>query len=82
MRDFFVRLRSVAEIRAFVVLATTQPFEVYAQTASQTVSAKSFMGMFSLNYHDPVRIMAQCGAEDWTAFEEAASDFRLVLEPV
>lgn len=77
MREFFVRLNSVEDIKTFVVLATTQPFEVYAQTPSQKVSAKSFMGMFSLDYREPVSVTAECSGEEWAAFCETVERFRV-----
>lgn len=76
MREFFVKINSVADIKAFVVLATTQPFEVYVQTASQKVSAKSFMGMFSLDYREPVSVTADCSEEEWAAFCKTVERFQ------
>ncbi len=75
MQEFFVKLTSFDDIRAFVVLATTQPFEVYAQVPSKRVSAKSFMGMTSLDYRDPVQVVGECEAEAWEEFRQAAARF-------
>ena len=75
MREFFVKLNSFDDIRAFVVLATTQPFEVYVQVPTKRVSAKSFMGMTSLDYRDPVQVVGDCSQEAWEEFRLAASQF-------
>lgn len=78
MREFFVKINSVEEIKAFVVLATTQPFEIYVQAPTQKVSAKSFMGMFSLDYRQPLQVIAECPEEDWATFEKSAEHFRVI----
>lgn len=77
MREFFVKFNSVEEIKAFVVLATPQPFAVSVQKGSQSVSGKSFMGMFSLTYDEPVRITAECSEEMWEAFKRSAVRFQV-----
>ena len=75
MQEFFVKLSSFDDIRAFVVLATTQPFEVYAQVPTKRVSAKSFMGMTSLDYRNPVQVVGDCPEEAWEEFRRAADRF-------
>lgn len=75
MQEFFVKLNSFDDIRAFVVLATTQPFEVYAQAPSMRVSAKSFMGMTSLDYREPVQVVGDCSRDAWEEFRRAADRF-------
>ena len=75
MQEFFVKLSSFDDVRAFVVLATTQPFEVYAQVPSMRVSAKSFMGMSSLDCREPVQVVGDCSPEAWEEFRRAASRF-------
>lgn len=77
MQEFLVNLSSVEDIKAFVVLATTQPFEVYVESGTRKVSAKSFMGMFSLDYAGPVRVTAQCEKDVWDSFSAAAERFRV-----
>lgn len=77
MRQFLVKLNSVDDVKRFVTMATTRPFEVYVQTASQKVSAKSFMGMFSLDYREPVQVVAQCQETEWEAFGKDIQEFIL-----
>ena len=50
MCEFDIKLSTVEEVKAFVQVATVQPFEVYVTTPRQKVSAKSFIGMFSLDF--------------------------------
>ena len=68
MCEFDIRLSSVEEVKSFVQVATVQPFEVYVTTPRQTVSAKSFMGMFSLDFRYPLRVMANCTQEELRHF--------------
>ena len=75
MQEFLAKLKSVSEIKEFVVLSTTQPFEIYVQTPYQNVSAKSFMGMFSLDYRQPVRVTADCGEGEWASYRKAVEQF-------
>lgn len=77
MRQFLVKLNSVSDVKRFVTLATTRAFEVYVQTASQRVSAKSFMGMFSLDYREPVQVVAQCQQAEWEEFGRDIQEFIL-----
>ena len=50
MCEFDIKLSTVEEVKTFVQVATVQPFEVYVTTPRQKVSAKSFIGMFSLDF--------------------------------
>ena len=75
MCEFDIRLSSVEEVKSFVQVATVQPFEVYVTTPRQTVSAKSFMGMFSLDFRYPLRVMANCTQEELRHFLQDAARF-------
>lgn len=77
MRQFLVKLNSVDDVKRFVTLSTIRPFEVYVQTDSQKVSAKSFMGMFSLDYREPVQVVAQCQEDQWENFGRDIREFIL-----
>ncbi len=81
MREFFIRLSTVEEVKRFVVTATVQPFEVYVTAPRQTVSAKSFMGMFSLDCRGPLRVVMECTQDQYEAFLHQAEAF-LVPVPV
>lgn len=75
VHEFMIKLGTVAEVKAFVCVATVQPFEVFVTTDRQTVSAKSFMGMFSLDFDGPLRVEMECSQEDFEAFRKAAQPF-------
>lgn len=75
MREFLIRLRSVEEIRAFVSLATMQDCSVKAISGTRTTNAKSAMGMFNLDYEQPVRIVAEGEAAAEAAFYQAAAQY-------
>lgn len=73
MHIFFIKLNSVEDVKSFVRIATVQPFEVYVGTSSQTVSAKSFMGMFSLNFQEPLQVRIQCDEASYVSFLREAA---------
>ena len=75
VREFLIRLSTVAEIKAFVCVATVHPFEVYVSTRWQTVSAKSFMGMFSLDFSGPLRVEMECSEAEYARFHHQAAAF-------
>ena len=75
MCEFAIRLSTVEEIKAFVQVATVQPFEVYVTTPRQKVSAKSFMGMFSLDFHSPLRVVREVTQEELSRVMQDAAPF-------
>ena len=77
MREFAIRLTAVEDIKAFVRIATVQPFEVFVVTDWQRVSAKSVMGMFSLDFRGPLRVVMECSESEYQSFHQAAAAFLL-----
>lgn len=75
MCEFDIKLSTVEEVKTFVRVATLQPFEVYVTTPGQKVSAKSFIGMFSLNFRRPLRVVADCTREELDPFLQDAAPF-------
>lgn len=75
MHEFAIRLTTVEDIKSFVQIATIQPFEVFVVTDWQRVSAKSFMGMFSLDYRGPVQVVMECSEEAFQSFRQASAAF-------
>ena len=69
--SFHVYLTSVQQIKTFVELAAKQTFEVYVGNENQSINGKDFMGMFSLDYSRPVKVFADCSADEFAAFQEA-----------
>lgn len=74
MNEFSIRLSSVEEINQFIRLATLCPCDVHITSGTQTANAKSYMGIFSLDFAGPLQVTVH-GPED----ERDA--FRLAIEP-
>jgi len=75
MRGFAIHLTTIDDIKAFVRVATVQPFEVLVITDWQQVSAKSFMGMFSLDLRSPLQVVMDCSEAELQSFRQAAAAF-------
>ena len=75
MKQFDIELHSFDDVQDFVEVATVQPFRVVAGNDSSLVNAKSFMGMFSLDFSEPVHVRADCTDEECARFKEAAARF-------
>lgn len=75
MKQFDICLQSFEDVQDFVELATVQPFRILAGNDRTRVNAKSFMGMFSLDYTAPVQVRADCTEEECDHFKQAASRF-------
>ena len=52
-----------------------QPFEVLVGNEKQQINGKSFMGMFSLDYHRPVQVSVKCTDEEFRRFQKDAAQF-------
>ena len=77
MYTFLVAFRSFEDVREFVSLALTQPYDITVSNGSHAVDAKSLMVMFSLDYSRPLEVRLDCTAEDFAAFAERAAKFRV-----
>ena len=73
MCEFDIKLSTVEEVKTFVQVATVQPF--YVTTPRQKVSAKSFIGMFSLDFRHSLRVIADCTQEELEQFLQGAAAF-------
>ena len=71
MFEFEIVLRSFQQVQQFVELASQQHFDVRVGNHWQNINGKDFMGMFSLDYSQPVRVSAHCSQEDFDSFREA-----------
>ena len=74
MKEFEIRIRSVQDILAFVDLATSRPFPVSVGNEFHQVNGKSFMEMFCLNFHRPLRATIECSEEEYKQFLLDAGD--------
>ena len=75
MKQFDVVLHSFEDVQDFVEIATVQPFRVLVGNDRTRVNAKSFMGMFSLDYSEPVQVRADCTVEECARFKQAVARF-------
>ena len=75
MKQFDIELRSFADVQDFVEVATIQPFRILVGNDRARVNAKSFMGMFSLNFSEPVQVRADCTEDEYLRFQQAAARF-------
>ena len=75
MRQFDISVHSFRQVQDFVALAMVQPFEVLVGNEKHMVNGKSFMGMFSLNYREPLHVRVRCSEEEFQRFRQDAARF-------
>jgi len=75
MREFSIRLSSVADVQAFVSLAMVQPFSVLVGSPRHSVSGKNFMGMFCLDLRQPQQVLVDCDEAQFQLFRQKAARF-------
>ena len=75
MHQFPIHIRSFGDIKAFIALATMQPFRVMVWHEQRQVNAKSFMGMMCLDYSKPISVLCECGDADFQNFRQPAAKF-------
>jgi hypothetical protein len=75
LKQFDIELHSFSDVHDFVDVATVQPFRILVGNDRTRVNAKSFMGMFSLDFSEPVQVRADCTEEQCFRFQQAAARF-------
>ena len=75
MKQFDIMLHSFDEVQDFVEIATVQPFRVLVGNDRTRVNAKSFMGLFSLDFSEPVHVRADCTDEECARFKDAVAKY-------
>ena len=75
MKEFNIAIRSFREVQDFVSLATVQPFKVLVGNDRQLVNAKSFIGMVSLDYSRPLKVLCECNSDAIRNFMLQAGNF-------
>ena len=75
MKQFDIVLHSFQDVQDFVEMANVQPFRVLVGNDRARVNAKSFMGMFSLDYCHPLRVRMVCSEEEYKAFRTLAAQY-------
>ena len=67
---FHIKLTTFEQIKAFVSIASKQPFDVHVGNERQHINGKDLMGMFSLDFSRPVQVLADCTADEAAAFRK------------
>lgn len=70
-----VHFSCVNDVREFVSLATVQGFPIFVEDGKQSVDAKSFMEMFTLDFSAPLHLRVD--EEHRESFCSAAEKFLL-----
>ena len=73
LQEFNIAIHSISDVRDFVEIATVQPFQVTVGNGNQAVNGKSFIGMFSLNFRNPLTVSAECSDEEFRTFRDAVA---------
>ena len=69
--SFHISITTFEQIKTFVALAARQPFEIHVGNERQHINGKDFMGMVSLDYTRPVKVYADCSADEFASFQKA-----------
>lgn len=75
MKEFNIAIHSFQEVQDFIGVATIQPFSVMVGNDVQLVNAKSFIGMVSLDYSRPLKVLCDCDSDGFQNFQNQASRF-------
>ena len=76
VREFTIRFHSFRDVQDFVNLASAQEFPITVGNDSYSVSASSFMGMFTLDYSNDLKVKANCTDEQWLRFGPETKRFQ------
>lgn len=74
MKEFSISVHSVQEVKAFVALAMTQPFEVLVCNDHQQVNGKNYMGMFALDLRQPLQVQVECDEDSFCRFRQKTTE--------
>ena len=79
MREFYVALRSMRDVKQFVSSASLHPADIDITSGRYTVDAKSILGICSLDLDRPLLVKVYGEPEDADRF--AALVAGMVVEP-
>ena len=72
MWEFRISIHSFQQVQDFVHLVCEQKFDVTVGNDYQIINGKDLMGMFCLDYGNPIRVRVRCSADEFSAFRKAA----------
>lgn len=75
MRELSIQFHSFRDVQDFVTLATEHPFPIAVGNESYQVNGTSFMGMFSLDYTQPLTVSLSCSEQEFDQFCQKADRF-------
>ena len=75
MRQFHILIRSFQDMERFVSLAMVQPFEVQVGNDQKRINGKNYMGMFTLDFSQPLQVLVKCSEEEFLRFRQEAASF-------
>ena len=73
MIERYITLTRIDDVKRFVDLAVSQPFEIDLVSDRYTVNGKSIMGVFSLDLANPILMRASC--DENNEFAEKIGNF-------
>ena len=77
MREFWIRLSSVQDVREFVALSGTRSYPVVVRDEHNKISADSFMELFCLDFTHPLRGVSDCSQEELDLLKQDLDRFRV-----
>ena len=75
MNDFLIRLSSIDEIKQFIRIATLQPCAVEIASGTQTANAKAYLGVFNLDFSDPLLVTVRGTEEQRSSFRRSVQQY-------
>ncbi len=75
MLEFNIAIHSFPEVREFISLAAEQPFAIFVGNERQMVDAKGFIGIASLDFTHPLKVLCDCNPEGLQKFRQQVSRF-------
>lgn len=75
MKQFYVQLASINDVKQFVNHASMQPFEIDVVSGRYTIDAKSIMGLFSLDLGKPILVEVHGTDEQAKEFSDKIAEF-------
>ncbi len=73
MKNYKIKLSTIEDVREFVNVVTSCPFEIDLASGRYIVDAKSIMGIFSLDLLNPIDLTAH--TDDAEKLEEKIKPF-------
>ena len=77
MKHLLIKLGSLTDVQDFVRAASQQHFSIEAIHGEDRIDAKSFMGLFSLDLREPIRLAVDGEESEVAAFCRAISPMLL-----